>query len=105
MLVKILIIAAFIGLILYVVLPKRRIPQAPAVPARRGRLVFSLLSSAALLFIILALFCLMLWLGGATSAISGSGEVLSGNGLLRIAGVLGILALICGITAWIKRPR
>lgn len=105
MLVKILIIAAVIGLILYAVLPKRRVPRAPVAPARRGRLMFTLLSSAALLFLILALFCLLLWLGNATSAIPGGGEVLSGAGLLRIASVLAILAFLCGITAWIKRPR
>jgi hypothetical protein len=104
MLIKILIIAAAIGLILFVVLPKRPVPQAPIAPRKEGsKLVVSLLASAAILLGILALFCFLLWLGGLAGVMTGGGEVMSGNGLLRIMGVLLLLAIACAIGAWLKR--
>jgi len=105
MLVKILIIAVFIVLVMYVVLPKRRVPTVRAAPARGARLALTLLASAAMLLFILALFCLLLWLGGAAGIITGGGEVLNGTGLLRIGGVLFVLSLVCAFAAWTKRPR
>ena len=106
MLVKILIIAVFIILVMYVVLPKRRVPTTYGTPPRRtGRLALTLLASAAMLLFILALFCLLLWVAGATEVITGGGEVLSGTGLLRISGVLLVLSIVCAFAAWIKRPR
>jgi len=106
MLVKILIIAAAIALILFLVLPKRKVPTAPAHRRPEGsRLVISLLASAAVCLSILALFCFLLWVGGAAGMMTGGGEVISGNGLLRIMGVLLLLAIACGAVAWIKRSR
>lgn len=105
MLVKILIIAAVIGLILYLVLPKRRVPKVRAAPTRGSRLLLNLLASSAMVLCILALFCLLLWLAGAAGVITGGGEVLGGTGLLRIAGVLFILGFACAVAAWLKRPQ
>src|SRR5690606_39126856 len=100
-------IAVIIVAVLYLVLPKRRRPPAAplATPARGSRLALNLFSSAAMLLLILALFCLLLWLGGATEVVSGGGNVLAGNGLLRIGGVLFGLSIACALAAWIKRPR
>jgi|GEM_PF-3539283 len=105
MLIKILIIAAAIGLILFLVLPKRRVPEVRVVARKDGRLLVSLLTSAALLLGILAFFCLLLWLGGITGVITGGGEVIHEGGLLRIMGVLLLLAIVCAIGAWLKRSR
>lgn len=106
MLIKILIIAVIIGLIWFWIFPpKHRAPKVRAVPPPRGRLVLSLLSSAAVLLFILAFFCLLLWLGGVAGVVTGGGEVIAGTGLLRIAGVLLLLAIICAVAAWYKRPR
>ena len=105
MLVKILIIVAFILLAMYAVLPKRRVPVRTTVPTRSGRLALTLFASAAMLLFILALFCLLLWVGGLTGTITGGGDVLNGNGLLRIGGVLFVLSLVCAFVAWTKRPR
>lgn len=106
MLVKILIIAVFIVLVMYVVLPKRRVSTTvSAAPSRGSRLALSLFASAATLLFILALFCLLLWLGGLAGVITGGGEVLSGTGLLRIGGVLFVLSIACALAAWTKRPR
>ena len=106
MLVKILIIAVFIALIMYVVLPKRRVPApAAARPKGKGRLVLMLLTSSAMVLFILALFCTLLWLGGLSGMITGGGDVLGGTGLLRIGGVLFTLAIACAVAAWMKRPR
>lgn len=102
MLVKLLIIAVFIVLLLYVVLPKRRVPTAAP---RAGRLMLTLLASAAVLLFILALFCALLWLGGIAGVVAGSGDVLGGTGLLRIAGLLLVLSIGCAIAALMKRPR
>lgn len=106
MLVKILIIAVVIALIMYVVLPKRRVP-APAVsrPKGKGRLALMLLTSSAMVLFILALFCALLWLGGLSGIITGGGDVLGGTGLLRIGGVLFMLSIACAVAAWMKRPR
>ena len=106
MLVKILIIAVFIVLVMAVVLPKLRGPTVvSATPARGSRLALNLLASAALLLLILALFCLLLWLGGLAGIVTGGGEVLNGTGLLRIGGVLFVLSIACALAAWTKRPR
>ncbi|OZI56697.1 hypothetical protein [Bordetella genomosp. 4] len=105
MLVKILIIAVFIVLVMYVVLPKRRVSTVSAAPTRGSRLALNLFASAATLLFILALFCLLLWLGGLAGIITGGGEVLNGTGLLRIGGVLFVLAIACALAAWTKRPR
>lgn len=105
MLVKILIIVAFILLAMYAVLPKRREPMRSAAPARSGRLALTLFASAAMLLLILALFCFLLWVGGMAGVITGGGDVLNGDGLLRIGGVLLVLSLVCAFVAWTKRPR
>jgi len=106
MLVKVLIIAAFIVLVMALVLPKRRTPATvPTRPTRGSRLALNLFASAAMVFLILALFCLLLWLAGLAGVITGGGEVLNGNGLLRIGGVLFGLSIACALAAWTKRPR
>jgi len=102
MLVKLLIIAVFIVLLMYVVLPKRRMP--PATP-RAGRLMLTLLACAAVLLFILALFCALLWLGGISGTVTGGGEVLGGTGLLRIAALLLLLSIACGLAVLFKRRR
>jgi len=102
MLVKLLVIAVFIVLVLYVLLPKRR---TVAAPARAGRLVLTLLASAGVLLFILALFCALLWLGGIAGVVTGGGEVLGGTGLLRIAGLLLVLSIVCGVAVVFKLRR
>ncbi|MBO1111610.1 hypothetical protein [Bordetella petrii] len=102
MLVKLLVIVVFIVLLMYVVLPKRR---AVPAPARAGRLTVTLLACAGVLLFILALFCALLWLGGISGAVAGAGDVLGGTGLLRIAGLLLVLSIVCAIAALMKRPR
>jgi len=99
-LIKLLIIAAVILGVLYLVLPKRR---AHAAPAPANRLALTLLATAGVVLFILSLFCALLWLGGISDTVTGAGDVLGGTGLLRIAGVLLALSLACGVIVVFKR--
>jgi len=96
MLLRILLLLAVIVAILYFALPARRIEQIANNVGRRGsRLMMTLLTLSAIVFLVLAALCAIVWLGSANGGITGAGDVLSRDGLLRLAGLFLIVALAC----------
>jgi len=96
MLLRILLLLAVIVAILYVALPTRRIEQIANHVGRRGnRLMMTLLTLSAMVFLALAALCAIVWLGSVNGGITGGGDVLSSTTLLRLAGLFLLLALAC----------
>jgi len=96
MLLRVVLLLAAIVLILYLVLPERRIKQLSERVGRQGsRLMMVLLTLAATVFLILAALCALIWLASLDGGITGSGDVLASDTLLRLAGLFLVLALVC----------
>jgi len=98
MLLRILLLLAVIVAILYLALPARRIEQIANSVGRRGsRFLMLVLTLSGIIFFVLAALCAVIWLGSAGSGIVGAGDVLSSAGLLRLAGLFLLLALVCAV--------
>jgi len=96
MMLRIILLLAVIVAILYVVLPARRIEQIANNVGRRGsRLMMTLLTLSGIVFFVLAALCVIIWLGSIHGGITGAGDVLSSDTLLRLAGLFLLLALAC----------
>jgi len=96
MLLRVILLLAVIVLILYVALPERRIKQLSDRVGRQGsRLMLVLLTLAATVFLVLAALCALIWLGSLNGGITGGGDVLASDTLLRLAGLFLVLALAC----------
>jgi len=96
MLLRIVLLLAVIVLILYVALPERRVAQLAGRAGRESsRLMMVLLTLAATVFLVLAALCAIIWLGTLGGGITGGGDVLASDTLLRLAGLFLVLALVC----------
>ncbi|MFU1904829.1 hypothetical protein [Bordetella avium] len=95
MLAKILLLAGFVALGLYLVLPRRRRSRGLA---RRG---FLFCCAACAVLLASAVLACLLWMSRA-SLVGADGKL---DFLLPIAMVQLILALACGLLAWQRRPR
>jgi len=106
MLLRVVLLLAAIVLILYLVLPERRIKQLSDRVGRQGsRLMMVLLILAATVFVILAALCALIWLASLDGGITGGGEVLESATLLRLAGLFLVLALACAaLVVYGRRP-
>ena len=96
MLLKVVVLLGVIVGILYLVLPARRTEQIANSVGRRGnRMMMVALTLAAIVFIALSALCALVWLGSLSGEVTGAGNVLSSDTLLRLAGLFLVLALVC----------
>jgi len=99
MIAKILVVAAFLVLLMYVVLPRRAPrPAWPAAAPRQGRRAFAVLCVAAVLLLVMAVLCAAFWMGTLAGGEAGD------TTLLRVAAVLFTSAAACALAAFLKRP-
>ncbi|OZI53561.1 hypothetical protein [Bordetella genomosp. 5] len=99
MIVKFLLIIAFLVLVMYVVLPRRGANQ----PVDRARRLFIALCAGSVGALTGSLITLVLWLGtnaGPTDSHGGGGDA-----LLGLSGLLLVISLGCAVGAMMKRVK
>lgn len=96
MLLKVVLLLVVIVLILYFVLPAKRADQLAATVGRRGnRVMMVLLTLGAIVMFLISALCALIWLGSIAGGVTGGGEVLQSDTLLRLAGLFLVLSLVC----------
>lgn len=101
MIVKILMLAAVVAALFYMVMQPRRGGYG-APPARRTPLFIALCLAAAL-SVTGALVTAVLWMGSVAGGVTGGGYRGEADFLLTIAGALLAFAVACGVGAFLKR--
>lgn len=105
MIIKILMLAAVVAALFYMVMQPRRGRagyQGGAAPARRAPLFIALCLATALA-LTGALVTAVLWMGSVAGGVTGGGYHGEADFLLTIAGVLLAMAVACGVGAFLKR--
>lgn len=103
MIVKILMLAAVVAALFYMVMqPRRGRGGYGAPPARRAPLFIALCLAAAL-SVTGALVTAVLWMGSVAGGVTGGGYHGEADFLLTIAGALLAFAVACGVGAFLKR--
>ncbi|WP_025136015.1 hypothetical protein [Achromobacter sp. DH1f] len=105
MIFKILMLAAVVAALFYMVMPPRRgrggYAAGPA-PVRRSPLFIALCLAAAL-GLSGALITAVIWMGSVAGGVTGGGYHGEADFLLTIAGALLAIAIACGVGAFFKR--
>lgn len=105
MILKILMLAAVVAALFYMVMQPRRARggyHGAAAPVRRAPLFIALCLATAL-SITGALVTAVLWMGSVASGVTGGGYHGEADFLLTIAGALLAIAVACGVGAFLKR--
>lgn len=102
MIVKFLLIIAFLVLVMYVVLPRRGANE----PASRARRLFIALCAGSVGALTGSLISVVLWMGASASVASGSGRGGGGSdALLGLSALLLVISIGCAVGAMIKRVK
>ncbi|MFJ1298423.1 preprotein translocase subunit TatB [Pseudomonadota bacterium AL_CKDN230030165-1A_HGKHYDSX7] len=99
MIVKFLLVIAFLVLVMYVVLPRRGANE----PASRARRLFIALCAGSVGALSGSLITLVLWLGATTGPAVGHRG--GGDALLGLSALLLVISLGCAVGAMMKRVK